>query len=73
MQIVSLTIGIWYSMQIVSSGDILHEMSNPIFWGRGGGGGWGEKKKDIISLLFDAFDDRSRSPDAGSTFHRLLT
>ena len=44
MQIVSLTIGIWYSMQIVSSGDILHEMSNPIFWGRGGGVGGEEER-----------------------------
>ena len=23
---------IWYFMQIVSPGDILHEMSKPVFW-----------------------------------------
>ena len=28
-------------MQIVSSGDNLHEMTKPIFWGGGGGGGGG--------------------------------
>ena len=25
---------IWYFMQIVSNGDNLHEMSNPVFWER---------------------------------------
>ena len=24
--------GIWYFMQIVSTGDSLHEMSNPVLW-----------------------------------------
>ena len=30
----------WHFMQIVSIGDSLHEMSQPVFWG-------GEKKKNI--------------------------
>ena len=31
----------WHFMQIVSNGDNLHEMSNPVFW---------ENKKNIINL-----------------------
>ena len=32
MQIVSTENRIWHFMQIVSTGDNLHEMSNPVFW-----------------------------------------
>ena len=30
----SLENGIWHFMQTVSQGDSLHEMSNPVFWGK---------------------------------------
>ena len=34
-------------MQLVSLGDTLHEMSNPILLGGGGGGGGGGQNKKI--------------------------